>query len=419
MTQNPPCQSSSKQNSIAASPQLRRIRQAYLGTALLCLNTGIVYIIVNLALGLAFAVRDTFRRPSNPVSITYGSRLDAVYPDLPEPERTQMLSEAWNRPYRYADFIHFQERPCVGKYVNVADAGFRHSADQGPWPPNPENLNIFCFGGSTMFGYGVADDQTVASYLQRSLARESKRRVCAYNFGVGWHFSTQERLRFELLLSNGFVPDIALFLDGINDSTQACLNRPAFSPQLAVAFEQVQGFGFQSPAQSGTSNKGSLADALIYRWPIGRLIRGLAARNSPSNPQPIVLDAQLAERSSAVYRWNQTLIAAAAKSRDVLPIFVVQPAPGYHLDEKKHLFANVDLCRNEDLFYGTLKRDLESQPSADNCFWCADLPDTVAGPLYVDTCHYTAKFSQAIAEDIVERCQNTGQLKRVAKWLAP
>lgn len=392
--------------------RLRRLKQCYISAAILFLNTIVVYIGLNISVGILFLVRDAFRQTSNPVSVTYGSRLDAVYPDLPEPERTRMLSEAWNRPYQYADFIHFQERTCTGTYVNVDKAGFRHSSDQGPWPPNSEHVNVFCFGGSTTFGYGVSDGQTVASHLQQALAHTSKRRICVYNFGVGWHFSTQERLRFEQLLAADIVPDIALFLDGINDATQACLNRPAFSPQLAAAFEQVQGFGAQGPA-SGTTRTGSLAESLFYRWPVGRLARRLTALQSVTTPETITLDAKTAARSCAVYRWNRTLITAAAEARGVIPIFVLQPAPGHHLDESKHLFANADLCHNEALFYEALKQDRKTHPPEDSFLWCADLCDTTAGPLYVDTCHYTNAFSQVIANDIVQKCNEKGLLKAI------
>jgi len=399
------------ENSSPRRSRWRRIQRVYVVTAILLLNTFIVYLLLNLLLGLGFAVRDGFRVRSNPVSETYGSRLDAVYPDLSVAERTQMLSEAWNRPYRYADFIHFQERPCAGKYVNVHEAGFRHSIDQGPWPPDAKHFNVFCFGGSTTFGYGVADDQTVASYLQQELSSLLKRRVCVYNFGVGWHFSTQERLRFELLLAQDIVPDVALFLDGINDSTQAAMNRPAFSPQLAAAFEQSQAFGFQSPATAANrSVGGALADALFYRWPVGRLTRGLV-RSRSQHVEPVVLNAKMAKRSCDVYRWNRTLLAAAARARDVIPVFVLQPAPGYQLDTKKHPFANLDLCRNEALFYEALKQETQVHPPGDNFIWCAELPVNAPGPLYVDTCHYTPSFSRVIAEEIADQCLSRGVLK--------
>lgn len=388
------------------SPRLQRLQRWYAGAALLCWNTLLCYLLLNLLLGVVFAIKDS--RRTNPVSMTYGNRLDAVYPDLPEPARTQMLTEAWNRPYRHADFIHFQERPVSGKYVNVSEHGFRHVADQGPWPPAPDHFNVFCFGGSTMFGYGLPDEQTLASCLQKEFQERSPRPVSVYNFGVGWHFSTQERLRFEQLLAAGFVPDLAMFLDGINDTSLAWSNQPAFSTELATSFEQVQAFGVQSPSRGAVASQSSLADALFYQWPVGRAARSLAVRIGPatvneSTPSSlVVVDEARAKRGSAVYRWNRELIQTAADAKGVTAVFVVQPAPGHHLDTNKHLFANADLCRNEAHFYAALKADLKAHPPGKNLIWCADLPLTAEGPLYVDTCHYTATFSRVIAQYVVK-----------------
>ena len=377
------------------------LQRVYVAAAVMFFNTVVVYLLINLVLGAAFLIRDRFRRESNPVSQTYGPRLDQVYPDLPEPQRTELLSESWNRPYRYADFIHFQERPFAGKYVNVSEHGFRHSVNQGPWPISDDNFNVFCFGGSTLFGYGVADDQTVASYLQQALSKIESRRVCVYNFGVGWHYSTQERLRFEQLLAGNIVPDVALFLDGINDSTQACLNRPAFSPQMSVAFEKVQAFGNQSPSQAATSHGADLAEALFFRWPIGRFVQRFAPVRQSAAPEMVIITPEQAAHSSAVYRWNRTLISAAAKAKGVIEIFVVQPSPGYKLDRKKHPLWDLDPNVKEEHFYVALRRDLDLHTPGDHLLWCADLPDQAEGPLYVDACHYSPKFAKKIAQEIV------------------
>lgn len=395
--------------------RLERVRRVYVAAALLVFNTVIAYLLLNVGLGLLFYLRDQARRDSNPVSLTYGARLDQVYPDLPEPQRTALLSECWNRPYRYADYIHFQERPFNGKYVHVAEQGYRHSVKQGPWPINPDHLNVFCFGGSTLFGYGVADHQTVASYLQEELVRLSPRPVSVYNFGVGWHYSTQERLRFEQLLAAEIVPDVALFLDGINDSTQACVNRPAFSPQMAAAFENVQAFGSQSPARGGASAGYSMLDALFHRLPVGRFVRRFSSAIKSATPELIVITPDQAARSSAVYRWNRTLIESAAKARGVTPLFVLQPSPGYKLDRAKHPLWDHDPNAKEEHFYVALRKDLEQHPPGANFLWCADLPDTTAGPLYVDACHYAPQFARAIATEIVRQAQDRRLLERHLK----
>jgi hypothetical protein len=65
----------------------------------------------------------------------------------------------------YEPYVQFTEQPFRGLYINVAEEGYRLTRNQGPWPPDPENLNIFLFGGSTIFNYGVTDEETVASLL--------------------------------------------------------------------------------------------------------------------------------------------------------------------------------------------------------------------------------------------------------------
>lgn len=377
------------------------------------LNCVLVYCGLNLLLGLVFAFRDA--RRTNPVSQTYGSQLDAVYPELPEPARTQMLSECWNRPYQYADYVHFQERPCDGQYVNVSEHGYREPGHALPWPPSSEATTVFCFGGSTLFGYGQPDARTIPGQLSRLWNEHGKRPVHVYNFGVGWHYSTQERLRFEQLLRAGHIPDVAIFLDGINDTSLAAADRPPFSSQLSVAFEQIQGMGVQGPqAGTGSGNLSTFLAAAFYQQPLGRLARSLKGRLSPATtatPTPHVIPLTLtqAQAGCRTYRWNRQLIAAAALLRNVPVLFVVQPAPGYNLDRSKHPFAHEDLCRNEDLFYQTLKADLQTTPKSlpgnpqkdrQHILWLADIGTETPGPQYVDTCHYTATFSKTIAERI-------------------
>ena len=389
------------------------LRRGYVVGSVLFVNTLVLYVLMNVVLGGIFWWRDRGR--TNPVTETYGAQLDAVYPDFPDPDRTQMLSECWNRPYRYADYIHFSEQSFAGRFVNVHEAGFRHVAEQGTWPPDLRNFNVFCFGGSTMFGYGLPDDQTFASQLQGALNDGSSRPVRVYNFGVGWHYSTQERIRFERLLGAGFVPDVALFLDGINDCSLAHDDQPAFSPNLAAAFENVQAWGVQSPGKQAPAAVREFREWFYENRPVGRLGRRLSGMfSSESTALKTTIKAltpEQAQRGVENFRWNRELILAAAQRKNVKVLFLIQPAPGYHHNPAKHPFANRLLCANEVLFYEKLRTDLGEQPDADGVAWCADLVDQFHGPIYVDTCHYSAAFSLALANDVARR------LRANPKWL--
>ena len=81
---------------------------------------------------------------------------------------------------------------------------------------------MFVFGGSTTFGVGLPDDETIASCLQQFAAEgHSTPPLKVYNFAQPAYFSSQELIQFEQLLNAGFIPQIAVFVDGINDFTFA------------------------------------------------------------------------------------------------------------------------------------------------------------------------------------------------------
>lgn len=152
----------------------------------------------------------------DPVSEKYGfSQVVQNYPGMNRTALRELLRETWSRPMAFEPFTQFKERATMGRFVNVSPHGFRLSKNQGPWPPSPEAVNVFLFGGSTVFNYGLPDEQTIAFFLQGFLNEAgSGPPVRVYNFGRGHYYSSQECVLFEQLLSAGFVPAIAVFLDG-------------------------------------------------------------------------------------------------------------------------------------------------------------------------------------------------------------
>lgn len=388
---------------------LQRWQRRYVFVAVVSCNALLGYVLLNLVLGGLFAWRDA-RSTANPVTQTYGAQLDAVYPDLPEPQRSQMLAECWNRPYQHADYIHFSEQPFQGQHVNVTAEGYRSTRQPLPWPPDPERFTIFCFGGSTLFGYGLPDEQTIPAQLERLLQAE-QRPVSVYNFAVGWHYSTQERIRFEQLLVAGSVPDVAVFVDGVNDATLAAEDRPAFAPQFAEAFRQVQGFGVQSPTRQTVGVSGRLWEGLVGNWPVGRLARRLSpgwfeGRTSVSQAaDPPQLELAQLQKGVSVLLTNRRLISAAAAASNVRVLFVIQPAPGAS-QQPPHAFANENLRAGEAAFYRRLSkseaRRAVTAPTSSLVLNLADLESRHAGPWYVDVCHYSASFSGHIAREIAQ-----------------
>ena len=187
----------------------------YRSTVVIVANTLVLLVLLNAILFVVFLTKDRFNRRA--VEQRNESALATVYPDLSRQDRDDLLTESHRVTLVYDPFTQYRERPSQGRFVNVDAQGFRTSKNQGPWPPRSIDLNVFMFGGSTTFGYLVPDHQTIASYLQEYLAEKSERTIRVYNFGHGYYYSVQERALYEQLLASGVIPDLAIFVDGLND----------------------------------------------------------------------------------------------------------------------------------------------------------------------------------------------------------
>lgn len=339
---------------------------------------------------LYLLVRD--KQDTNPVTEKYGNATMAlVYPDMDAGDIQALLKETWSRPYVYEPFTQFRETPFSGNYVNVDENGFRHIANQGPWPPDPEKINIFMFGGSTGFGYGVADDQTIASYLQAHLTSALNPDIRVYNFSRGHYYSTQERIQYEMLLTSGFVPHLAIFLDGLNDFYYN-ENEPRYTHHIQEFF---------------TRKNSSRTEYLKVR--LQEKLSGLLHRNteqaeiSPANTGSDPYDdPAVIERVIQRYLDNKKLIEAASRAYNVQVVFVWQPVPTYNLGEKLHPFAADGYGKHSYSKFGykRMAEYIETNPPGKNFIWGADLQQDAEGPLYIDIAHYSAGFSRKIAVTI-------------------
>jgi len=402
----------------------QKILNIYHATALMLLNIIVSIFIINFILFLGFELKDYLLSPQNgnPVTGKYSSpALKKIYPQLNDEGINDLLLETWSRPYLYETFTLFKEAPYRGHYVNVDKEGFRLTKNQGPWPPEAKNLNIFLFGGSTTFGYGLPDDQTIASYLQEFMVNKLNQAVCVYNFARGSYYSQQERILFEKLLISGFIPDLAIFVDGFNEFYLSD-NRPAFSDRFEHFFiERKQG-------------KVSIDFKLIDRLPMIRLAKFIkhqlqASQNKPdkinvtNNAMNYNDNKKLADqninKSDVIkvidrYLQNKKMTEAIAKAYAVKTVFVWQPVSSYKYDLSYHLFASTSLLDNYLKYgYTTMEGFVENKSLGKNFLWIADMQENLQKPLYVDKVHYSAEMSEMLAVNIGNLLMDRNLLKEI------
>jgi hypothetical protein len=387
----------------------QKLLRGYKALALMLLNTCVFLLVLNVGLFVILEIQGHFFdvKESNPISRKYNNlSLKRVYPDLSEQAIDDLLTETWSRPCVYESFTQFKERAYSGDYVNVDENGFRITKNQGPWPPDPDKFNVFLFGGSTTFGYGVPDDQTIASYLQEVLSNKLERDVRVYNFGRGHYYSTQELVLLKRLSVAGFIPDMAIFVDGLNefyyyDDEPYCTEcRERFFNGTAQVSPELELLNKLPMTRVANSLKDQVKKILTKRGDI-------AVQNEQEEiffDEDIYNDEVIISNVANRYIDNQKIIDSIAAVHSIQPIFVWQPIPIYKYDLDYHLFVAGGFGQTSYSRYGYqyMAELVKEKPLGDNFLWCADMQEHLQKPLYVDKYHYSAEMSKMLAVTIAD-----------------
>lgn len=298
-----------------------------------------------------------------------------VYPDLSSEEIDQLQRECFSIRYVYSPFVQLRPVSTKKRFVEITEAGYRKGSKAQSWPPVKEDLVIFVFGGSTTFCNGLPNEKTVVSQLENQLNEVLPgKNVQCYNFGRGYYFSTQERLLFEQLLIKSIVPDIAIFIDGLNDYYYVD-GRPELTP-------------------------------LLYQF---------TAQDLPQ-PKPTKLATEK-EKALAVqkildrYKHNLKMIEATAKEYKVKTIFVGQPVPFLNFPRSQNTypfpftFSGLELCR---WGYSEFEKAAVKGEFGKHFIWCGDAFYQPSSIMYADSVHYSYDGAKVLANSIITKAVNKG-----------
>lgn len=346
---------------------------------------------------------DEFRTKSNETEKTplrykkSNEALEKLFPKLTRHEIDELIFDSRRILQEYDSYTQFKEAPYKTRFVNVDTNGFRHSVNQGPWPPRRNDFVIFFFGGSTSFGYGVPDHETVSSHLQLILSHQLGIPVKIYNFGRAAYFSSQERILFQKLLVDGHVPDMAIFMDGVNEFTLYD-GEPGYTKQLHK---------FMKEADIPLTRK--LLNELPLIKLVNHVLRPSGANRSETFFEPAALtpatERELLMNVMNRYHGNRRIIEAISRDFGITSVFVWQPMPLYQYDLTHHIFRDFDYGK----FTPHLKRGYEFVSSVSdyrenghNFIWLADMQRDADRALYVSAFHYGPEMSRVVANSIAE-----------------
>lgn len=223
---------------------------------------------------------------------------------------------------RWEPLVYWRSRPYDGHHVRIDDEGIRAT-----WKPETGGgggaaVRIFCFGGSTMWGSGVPDDQTIPSHIAR-LLWDGGVHAEVVNYGQLGYMSTQELVALMREVQQGNVPTVALFYDGINDINSAGFNVEAGLPVreflLGTAFD-----AFQDPTLV------KLGSIYVQRSPVAKLFgstwhRGEAVERRISNHIKTYTPQQFAQDIVSAYVMNVIMADTIANEFGFTCLFYWQP----------------------------------------------------------------------------------------------
>jgi hypothetical protein len=379
---------------------LRKLGESYRALAIIVLNTLLVLILVNLVFSGVLDLKEYLRKRAERKAAPYNYRayndaLAPVYPNMTPDQVNQLLDDTRHVTLGYQSYTQFKERPFKGTYVNADARGFRPIKDQGPWPPDKKDFVIFVFGGSTVFGYGVPDDDTIASHVQDLLAQRKELSPRVYNFGRCSYISVQERILLEKLILAGTVPRMAIFIDGLNDLAHYD-GEPALTKEITA---------FMDEGEIPTTRK------IFRELPMVKAFLGDPKKKAGTRQAAAVGSGQGAKSEADVvsevldrYRSNKRLVEAFAKPLVITPIFVWQPMPVYGYDQNYNIFGRFDYAKFTPYVkpgYEAMAKLAASSELGENFIWCGDIQRDKKEPLYVDAYHYSGKMSRMIASHII------------------
>ena len=375
-----------------------------------------------LATGAVF-IGDSLSDGSGGVDSNRELRLMAASPALRDAEfdPTKLFAEFGDTfLVAYQPYVVWSRALFTGELVNVDANGERLTAHNST---REDALEVWVFGGSTAWGTGAPDDQTIPSHLAYIMNdRGVDTRV--RNLGESAYVSTQEVVYLLRELQAGRRPQVVVFYDGVNDSVSAAL-----WPEVAGTHHNLP--EIRSRFESGVPGEGAVAPLLrstgLYRVARSLLDRlGIETAGVGRAPAPAAgayTTKESARRAADVWTENHRIVAALGEEFGFLPLFVLQPALG--VGEKALDASELDILSRvmrDPAKAASVRMNLEFREEVRSrlreggdltaVFDLTDLFHSVPEPLYIDWTHISSRGNRLVAEAVFETlkrrlCQRT------------
>lgn len=297
----------------------------------------------------------------------------------------QVFADYGSVQHQYEPFVGWRMKAYSGKTLHVSSAGMRIT----PSPPfkGVRNRVVRFFGGSTMWGEG-ADDQNTIPAIFNALHPE-------YNVFNHAQLAFNTRQELDALISlyaRNEQADLVIFYDGVNDVAFLCPEEIRELPAHRLVPM------YRDKLYTG---KSQLVIALLHDIFTDNILAAIRrVSTGPTKPSPYncVADTTKAEQIAEMMIRNWELAHQIVTSRNGQFVALLQPAAYIGSPRTDHLQLDDQLGENFREVYRRIKRKISER----NHPWIIDLSDRFDGSdyIFIDFCHVSPNGNQIIAREI-------------------
>jgi len=330
----------------------------------------------------------------------YEGRRDEMY---------EHFRESLEVPVNYAPFVGWRRDPFEGETITINDQGNRVH------PPLPEaeqatKPNVFIFGGSTIWGSGVTDDETLPAFYQKFS------NLPTVNQGETAYISGQSLASFTTLLAAQTPMDGVVFYDGVNDVQYGCraelkVNEHGRTEVFRQRLRQRKGSRLEAQEFARYLNTMFLGGIQDVGVELMDIIDDNRASQREEDSLVCDNDPERARQVAETLLENWEMAHDLAQARGIEFLAVLQPVAFIGRPRLDHIAEELDpqMGKQFQAVYPILRSLIQER----NYDWIVDYTRLMPGDeyIYVDFCHVSANGNEILGRRLAEDTRAKWQLQ--------
>ena len=320
-------------------------------------------------------------------------------------EMEPFISYDWGKQYfldqdqiegEYYPFVGWKEKPLVTSTLNIDEDGYRISRN------NSKKPDVFFLGGSTLFGYGSNDENTIPSLF----AKFTNDTLTVRNLGNGGHTSSQNLIKIQDELLNFKKPKYIISYEGANEiqnlrkgvnSNYKHLFYLKFKKAIENNLSYKEQLNFKSLLESQTKFLETFMPLFLNKI-------GFVESEPLHNTYDI--NQKSFEKSVDLLLNNWKILSLIGKEEKIKVFLFLQPVVYSNDHNTDYLVDMVDFKTLYDRMYFLIKEKISSDPSLEivkNNFYDLSKKLDEKGSYFYDHVHINAKGNSIIAKEITKQ----------------